>query len=119
MDTLRRHWITGLAVLTAGFLAFVGVALFVDPGEGEHSEFVFWGTMSFLGAAALATGLWGLRSGQIGRLGAHGLVVVGLLVAGMYWWMLVPAAVAIVLLYAGVVRGGLERELRPATRAGR
>ena len=53
MSTLRQHWITGLAVLTAAFLAFVGVAFFVDPGEGEYREFVFWGTMSLLGAAAL------------------------------------------------------------------
>jgi hypothetical protein len=113
MSTLRQHWITGLAVLTAAFLAFVGMAFFVDPGEGEYREFVFWGTMSLLGAAALATGLWALRSARIGRHGAHALVVVGLLVAAMYWWMFLPAAVAVLLLYAGVVRGGLARELRP------
>jgi drug/metabolite transporter (DMT)-like permease len=114
MSTLRQHWITGLGVLTSAFLAFLGVAFFVDPGEGDNYwEFVLAGSMSLLGAAAMAAGLWGLRSARIGRLGAHALVVVGVLVLAMFWWMMFPVVVAAVLLYAGIVRGGLERELRP------
>lgn len=111
MKTLGAHWMTGLAVVAAGFLAVVGVAFLAGAGEGDRAEFVALGISNLVGAAALAGGMWGLWSGRVGRRVSNTLVVVGLIAFGLYWWMFVPAAVALVLLYAGVIRGGLGREL--------
>jgi len=114
MKTLRAHWITALTVVAAGFLAVVGVAFLAGAGEGDRSEFVALGIGCVVGAVALVVGMWGLWSGRIGRRVANLLVVVGLVGVGLWWWMFVPAAIALVLLYAGVIRGGLARELAAA-----
>jgi hypothetical protein len=40
---------------------------------------------------------------------------VGMIVLGAaFWWLLIPPVIALVLLYAGIFRHGLERELRPS-----
>ena len=117
MDMVRGRWITALTAIAAGFLAVVGVALLVNPGDGDYAEFVVWGVGSLVGAAALAMGMWGLRSGRVGRRFTSVLVVVGLAVVGMFWWMVIPAVLALVVLYAGVIRGGLRRELAGSRRA--
>jgi membrane protease YdiL (CAAX protease family) len=111
MGKVRARWITALTAIAAGFLAVVGVALLVNPGDGDYAGFVVWGVGSLLGAVALVTGTWGLWSGRIGRRVTSGLLVVGLAVVGLFWWMIVPAVLALVLLYVGVIRGGLRREL--------
>ena len=111
MNWLQEHWMTALAVVAAGFLGVIGVAFLAGAGEGDRGEFVALGIGNLVGAGALGMGLWGLRSGRVGVGAANALVVVGLIGVGLYWWMFVPAAVALVLLYAGVIRGGLGREL--------
>ena len=111
MNTVRAHWMTALTVVAAGFLAVVGVAFLAGAGEGDRGEFVALGLGNLVGAAALVAGMWGLRSGRVRHRVSNVLVVVGLIGVGLYWWMFVPAAVALVLLYAGVIRGGLGREL--------
>lgn len=112
MRMLRAHWMTGLTVVTAGFMAVLGVAWLSGAGEGDRSEFVAYGIGCLVGAAALAVGVWGLWAGRLGRRGAQSLVVAGLVGAGaLLWWMMFPAVVALMLLYAGVIRGGLGREL--------
>jgi hypothetical protein len=46
---------------------------------------------------------------------AFALIVVGMLVLGVgfFWFVLLPSILALVVLYAGVFRRGLERELTP------
>ncbi len=114
MKILRAHWITALTVVAWGFLAIVGVAFLAGAGEGDRGEFVALGIVNLTGAAALAAGMWGLRSGRTTRRVSNVLLVVGLIAVGLYWWMFVPAALALLLLHVGVVRGGLRRELTAA-----
>ena len=113
MELLRGHWMTALTLVAAGFLAVIGVAFLAGAGEGDRGEFVAFGLGCLVGAVALLVGMWGLWSGRVGRRSANVLVVVGLVGVALWWWMFVPAAVALVLLYAGVIRGGLGRELAP------
>lgn len=113
MKMFGAHWMTVLAVVAVGFLAVVGVAFLAGAGEGDRAEFVALGIGNLVGAGALAAGMWGLRSGRVGHRVSKVLVVVGLIGVGLYWWMVVPAVVALVLLHAGVIRGGLDRELAP------
>ena len=70
----------------------------------------------FIAGVALATGLWSLRAAQLNRSVAHTLIVAGLVVlgAGFWWFVLVPPVIALAVLYASVIKGGLERELRPS-----
>ena len=114
MKMVRAYWITALTVVAAGFLAVLGVAFLAGAGEGDRAESVASGIGCVVGAVALVVGMWGLWSGRFGRRVANVLVVVGLVGVGLWWWMFVPAVVALVLLYAGVIRGGLGRELAAA-----
>ncbi len=114
MKTLRAHWMTALTVVGTGFLAVVGVAFLAGAGEGDRAEFVALGIGNLVAAAALMVGMWGMRSGRVSHRASNILLVVGLIGVGLYWWMLVPALVALVLLYAGVIRGGLRHELARA-----
>jgi hypothetical protein len=115
MTTLKNHWITTLTLIAAGFLAFVGIGvLFGD--DGVEAWRVAYTAGSLTGTLAILGGLWGLRTGGLGLGVANALVVVGLLVlsVGYWWFVFVPPIVALIVLYAGVIRHGLERELRPA-----
>jgi hypothetical protein len=115
-DAFRNHWITALAALSAAFLVATGIAMIVSGGEFGETEVRIFGVVGSIAGLALITGLWGLRGGQLTRWVAHALIVAGLVVlgAGFWWFVFVPPVVALAVLYAGVIRGGLERELRPA-----
>jgi hypothetical protein len=109
---LREHWITALSVLAAGFLIFVSVAGLraSDPEYVTNDRVV--GVVAGLGALALLGGLWGLRSKRLELWAANALIVPALIVVAMFFWLfLVPLIVAAVLLYAGVIKRGLPREL--------
>ena len=115
MDRVRNCWITALALVVAGLLAVFGVGvLFGD--DGVEAWRVGYTTGSLLGALAILGGLWRLRSGNDPLALANALVVGGAVVFAVgYWWIvLLPPAVALVVVYAGVIRHGLERELHPA-----
>jgi hypothetical protein len=115
MDRVRNHWITTLTLVVAGLLTALGVGvLFGD--DGVEAWRVGYTTGSVLGALAILGGLWRLRSDN-GRLGvANALVVGGAVVFAVgYWWIVfVPPVLALVVVYAGVIRHGLKRELHPA-----
>jgi len=115
-DAFRNHWITALSVLGAGFLVATGIGMMVSGGEFDETEIRIYGVVGSLGGMALIGGLWGLRGGQLRRWVAHALIVVGFVVlgAGFWWFVFLPPVVALAVLYAGVIRGGLERELRPS-----
>jgi hypothetical protein len=114
-DVLRKHWITGLAGLAATFLIATGVAMMATGGEFDETEVRVFGVVGSIAGLALVGGLWGLRAGALNRSIAHGLIVAGLVVlgAGFWWFVFVPPVIAAAVLYAGVIKGGLERELRP------
>lgn len=115
-DALRKHWITGLSVVAIAFLVSTGIAMMVTGGEFDETEVRIFGVVGFIAGVALATGLWSLRAAQLNRSVAHALIVAGLVVlgAGFWWFVFVPPIIALAVLYAGVIKGGLERELRPS-----
>ncbi len=114
-DAVRKHWITGLSVLAVAFLVSSGIAMTVTGGEFDETGVRVVGVVASIAGLALAGGLWGLRAGRR-RWVAHALIVVGLVVlgAGFWWFVLIPPVLALAVLYAGIVKGGLERELRPS-----
>ena len=115
MTSLRANWITALVGLSAGLLVIAGVGMIASGGEFDETEVRVYGVVSLLGGFALVAGLWLLRSGNTASWISHSLLVVGIIVLGAaFWWLLIPPVIALLLLYAGVFRRGLERELRPS-----
>ena len=112
MDWIRHHWITSLAVLVGLFLAFLAIAIaFDDDPEVSDQEQAFGVISMGLLAIALFGGLWLLRSGRLNTWVCLSLIVVGLLGGLAWFWMVVPPILALVVLWFGVARGGLVREL--------
>jgi hypothetical protein len=115
MTGLRTKWITALVGLSAAFLVIAGVGMIVSGGEFDETEVRVYGVVSLLGGLALIAGLWLLRLGKTASSISYSLQVVGIIVLGAaFWWLLIPTVIAVVLLYVGVFRHGLERELRPS-----
>jgi hypothetical protein len=115
MAALKAHWITALATLGVLFLWFIGIAFIADPDDGRQTVDVVFGTMFGLVGVGLLAGLWGLHTGRLPLWVAHTLIVVGAIAVGAFFWLfLVPLAIALPVLYFGVIRIGLERELRPS-----
>ena len=113
MDWLRSYWITTLAMLLGLFLAFLAVAFAMDTSDPEISgqEQAFGVVSMGLLAVALLGGLWLLRSGLGNTWVGLGLVAVGSLGGIVWFWMIIPPIVALLVLWFGVARGGLVREL--------
>jgi hypothetical protein len=115
MDWLRHHWITALTVLLGLFLAFLALAFAMDNSDVSGQERAFGVVTMGLLAAALFGGLWLLRSGRMNTRVGLGLVAFGSLGGIVWFWMILPPIVAVLVLWFGVARGGLVRELATDT----
>ena len=115
MAWLRSHWITALAVLLGLFLAFLAILFVADGSNPEVSaqDQAIGVVVMGLAALALFGGLWLLRSGRMKTWVGLGLVVVGSIGGIVWFWMIIPPIVALAVLWFGVARGGLVRELAP------
>ncbi len=116
MEAIKNHWVTGLALLATAVLILSGFGMIISGGSESEAGVRVYGAVMLLGGLVLLSGLWGLRSGRLNLVLAHVLVVAGAIVfgVGLWWLVLVPPVIALVVVYSGVVRRGLERELRPA-----
>ena len=114
MTAIKNHWITGLAILGSGLAVAAGIAMSVTGGEFNDAGVRIIGVVVGLGGLMIVSGLWGLRTGRLGMRSAHILIVVGFVIFGgaMWWFVLVPPAIALAVVWAGVVKQGLARELR-------
>ncbi|NNC91566.1 MAG: hypothetical protein HKN80_03645 [Acidimicrobiia bacterium] len=115
MEGLKRHWITGLAVVLGVFLLFLAVAIaFENEPTTSGQERAFGVVTMGVAAFALLGGLWFLRSGGLSTRVCLGAIVVGLVGGVVWFWMVIPPLVALVVFWFGIVRGGLVTELRTA-----
>ncbi|MGI9648155.1 MAG: hypothetical protein ACR2OI_06515 [Acidimicrobiia bacterium] len=113
MEGIKRYWITGLAVLLGVFLLFLAVAIAIDPDEQATStaEQAFGVVVDGVLGLSLLGGLWLLRQGRGNQSVALGAVALGA-VGGIIWfWMIFPPVIALVVIWFGVIRRGLVREL--------
>ena len=110
MEVVKRYWLTELAVILGLILLALAVAFGVDDSEdlaGRQVGVLITGVPGL----ALLGGLWYLRSGRLPVSVCTGAIVLGLVAAMFWWWLLVPPIVALVVLWFGVVKRGLVREL--------
>jgi hypothetical protein len=108
--TGSRSWTTLLALLGAAFLVVVGSALIITGTDDGTTGGRIYGAVAAAGGLALLAGVHGFQTRNLGLPLSRALVVVGALVLGVgFWWFLfVPAVIAALVTYFGVVRGGLE-----------
>lgn len=114
MTTVKNHWITALSLAVSLLLVAMGIGVLFGDFDSEAWR-VAYSAGSILGALAIVGGLWGLRTGRLRHGVADSLIVVGVVVFGAgYWWLVfVPPVLALLVVYVGVIRNGLERELHP------
>ena len=116
---MKQHWITAISVLI-GVLSVglpISVLLF-DEEDTSTGSVVLLSLLILIGALMLA-GLWWLREARFSEELCLSLVGVGLVAFGGLWfWMLfIPTAVALIVLWFGIVKRGLVAELHPAPAA--
>jgi len=113
VDWLRAHWITTLTVLLGVFLASLAVLFGMDTSDPEitDAERTFGVVSMGLLAAAIFAGLWLIRSGRGNVWVGLGLVGFGSLGGIVWFWMIIPPIIALLVLVFGVALRGLVREL--------
>jgi hypothetical protein len=112
---MKRHWLTIVSGLIAAFSVVLAISvLLFDTGDTSTGDVVLLWLLILIGALMLA-GLRWLRVGRFSETVCLSLVGVGLVAFGAMWyWMLfVPTAVALIVLWFGIVKRGLVVELRP------
>ena len=114
METLRRHWLTGLSLLFAATLILSGLGGALSPSQSTGVRIAVLVVLVPLGVALLV-GLWLLREGRP-KPAAYILIVVPVAFAGLgfFFLLLIPTILALLVIVFGVIKGGLARELRPA-----
>jgi len=100
-------------MLVGLFLLFMTVGIGVDDGSNTAERFFGMGTMG-VAAIAFIGGLWGLRSGRLSKGVSQTGIVIGVAGTVIWFWMVIPPIFALIVLWFGVVRGGLARELATA-----
>lgn len=114
MEAVKKYWMTGLSVLLGLFLLFLAVAIAVEgDAEASAAETAFGVIVDVVLGVALLGGLWLLRQGRSSQAVALGAIAFGLIGGLIWFWMIVPPIVALVVLWFGVIRRGLVRELAP------
>lgn len=113
LTVLRNNWITWLALLNGAFLVFMAVGIGVDDGSTTSERFTGLATMGVASVAFLG-GLWGLRSSRLPKGVSLAGIVVGIVGTLMWFWMIFPPILALIVLWFGVIRDGLAAEASPA-----
>lgn len=116
MSALKNHWISGLSLVAVVFMLTTGAAMTITGGEFSETEVRVYGVAAVSGGLVALVGLWGLRYDYLGSGLAQAMIAAGMVVlaVGYWWFVFVPPVVAAAVLWAGVVRNGLTRELHPA-----
>jgi hypothetical protein len=111
----QKHGTTAATLLMVAFALFLAVAIALDTDDTSAWGRTTGGVVFGLCTLALMAGLWLLRDGRATSV-AYTLIVVGALVPGVafFWMLLLPTILAFIIIFFGVVRGGLVRELRPS-----
>jgi len=111
---MKYYWLTIVSGLVGAFsvVLAISVLLFNDDEVSTGHAVLLW-SLILIGALMLA-GLWWLRVGRFSETVCLSLVGVGLVAFGVIWyWMLLPPAVALIVAWFGIVKRGLVVELRP------
>ncbi len=113
---MKQYWLTAISVLIGAQLVVLLIlgGLFGDEEDDSGAVLILQGLMVVVGFLMLA-GVWWLRNGRFSETVDLSLIGVGLVVFGVFffWILLVPTALALIVLWFGIVKRGLVTELNP------
>ena len=92
MPAVLRRWWVALAIAVATFNVLAGVGLAISGSDMSASSRGVWVTVMLAGSGAVA---WGLTRRAHQQPHAHLLVVLGTLPTLLWFWLVVPAIVAV------------------------
>jgi len=112
---MKQYWLTATSVL-------MGTLLVVLPilggffGDSEDAPATVWMVLLVVVGVLMLAGLWWMREGRFSETVCLSLIGVGLVAFGFFffWLLLIPTALALVVIWFGIVKRGLVTELRPA-----
>ena len=116
MEFLKRFPLTVLTLAVGLFLLALAILFAFDPNQASGQR-VVGALIAGVPAMAVLGGLWLMRSQAGARVTASVAITIGLLAVFIWWWMILPAVAALVVLWFGIVKGGLARELAPVGQA--
>lgn len=108
-EALKQTWWAPLAGLLITGHVIVAVAFLVSGDDAENK--IVGAAIASVGALVLAAGLWKRLSS---RWLGNALIIVGALLAGLWFWTLFMPLLAIVVV-VGLVISELSRSRTPAT----
>ncbi len=113
---MQRYWLTIISVLIGALLVifpFIGILFESDATTTDKAVAV---PLFVLAGLVLLVGLWWLRTGRFNETVGLSLIGVGLVSAGvvLFWLILIPTVLGLIVLWFGIVKRGLVTELRPA-----
>lgn len=114
---MKQHWLTVTSVAMGTLLVVLPIlgAIFGDTQDNEAPPAVLIVLIIAVGILMLA-GLWWLREGHFTETVCLSLIGIGLVAFGLFffWLLLIPTALALVVIWFGIIKRGLVTELRPA-----
>ena len=114
---MKQHWITTLTVFVGALTLILAVLgrLFGEDMSGAALN-VLLSALMVVGVFTLF-GVWNLRGGRSIDMLSLSLISVGVAMFGLawFWMLLIPSALAVVVIWFGIVKGGLVTELRPGS----
>ena len=114
---MKQYWLTAISVLVGALLVVLPIlgALFGDSEDDGAPSAVLIVIIIAVGVLMLA-GLWWLREGRFSETVCLSLISIGLVAFGFFffWLLLIPTALALIVLWFGIVKRGLVTELHLA-----
>lgn len=112
---MKRYWLAITSAIIGGLLVIFPI-LGVLFGEDEDAPVAVLILSLIVIGGMMMAGLWWLRTGRFGETVSLTLVGVGLATFGLFffWMLLIPTALALIVIWFGIIKGGLVAELRPA-----
>jgi hypothetical protein len=114
---MKKYWLTAISALMGTMLVVFPIlgALFGDT-EGDEAPPAALFVLIIAAGVLMLAGLWWMREGRFTETVCLSLIGIGLVAFGFFffWLLLIPTALALVVIWFGIVKRGLVTELRPA-----
>lgn len=115
--SMKQYWLTAISVVIGVLLVVLPIlgGLFGDEEDESGAVLILQGFIVVVGFLLLA-GVWWLRTGRFSQTVCLSLIGVGLAVFGafFFWLLFIPTALALIVIWFGIVKRGLVTELGPA-----
>jgi len=113
--SIKQYWLTIVSGLVGALSVVLAVSVLLFNDDDTSTGYAVLLSLLILTGALMLVGLWWLRDGRFSETVCLSLVGVGLVAFGAmwYWMFFIPTAVALIVMWFGIIKRGLIVELRP------